>query len=72
MQLQKMRHFVFIMRITCGFWKRMVENSSGFHRLDRKKFPEEADALLLEEAIRSCVPGSFQKVSMLQFHPGGN
>ena len=63
LQLQKMRHFVFIMRITCGFWKRMVENSSGFRRLDRKKFQRKRMRFFWEEAIRSCVPGSFQKMS---------
>ena len=62
-QLQKMRHFVFIMRITCGFWKRMVENSSGFHRLDRKKFQRKRMRFFWEEAIRNFVPGSSRKMS---------
>lgn len=63
LQLQKMSHFVFIMRITCGFWKRMVENSSGFRRLDRKKFQRKRMRFFWEEAIRNFVPGSSRKMS---------
>ena len=38
-------------------------HSSGFRRLDRKKFQRKRMRFFWEEAIRSCVPGSFQKMS---------
>ena len=43
--------------------KGVLQNSSGFHRLDRKKFQRKRMRFFWEEAIRSCVPGSFQKMS---------
>ena len=70
LQLQKMRHFVFIMRITCGFWKRMVENSSGFRRLDRKKFQRKRMRFFWEE-----VPGEadgYTAVTPDSFDADGN
>ncbi len=72
LQLQKMRHFVFIMRITCGFWKRMVENSSGFRRLDRKNSRGSGCASSGRRLSGAVCPAAFRKCLHAQFHPGGN
>lgn len=64
--------FCFIMRITCGFWKRMVENSSGFRRLDRKNSRGSGCASSGRRLSGAVCPAAFRKCLHAQFHPGGN
>ena len=72
LQLQKMRHFVFTMRITCGFWKRMVENSSGFAAWTGKNSRGSGCASSGRRLSGAVCPAAFRKCLHAQFHPGGN